>query len=50
MQKEGKMFLYTLVDSVDAVMASMCRSFGIEKGRRSQSAGTEKERLPCQLP
>ena len=35
MQKEGKMFLYTLVDSVDAVMASMCRSFGIEKGRRT---------------
>ncbi len=35
MQKEGKMFLYTLVDSLDPVMASLCQSFGLEKVRRT---------------
>lgn len=35
MKKEGQMFLYTLVDSLEAVMSVMCRSFGISQSRKT---------------
>ena len=35
MKKEGQMFLYTLVDSLEAVMSVMCRSFGISQIRKT---------------
>lgn len=35
MKKEGQMFLYTLVDSLEAVMSVMCRSFGVSQSRKT---------------